>query len=185
MHRTALILCASLLASTALAADAPVRPAESQRILDEMRIGVMLHDPWSPERGSGDIALQIYFTRPLFVAEAPALLVPRPFLGATINAGGKTSHVHAGLAWRLDLTDRLFVEAGFAGAVHNGHFDPRPSGKRNAMGCALHFRESVGIGFRLDRNWSVMTTIEHLSNGGVCNHNRGLTNLGVQVGYRF
>ncbi len=173
------------LASAALAAEVPARPSESQRILDEMRIGVLLHDPWSPERGSADLSLQVYFMRPAVQVQVPTFLVPKPFFGASVNAVGRTSHVHAGLAWSLDLTDRLFVEAGLAGALHNGVFDPLAADKRNATGCTFHFRESAGIGYRLDGNWSVIATVEHLSNGGLCNRNRGLTNLGVQVGYRF
>lgn len=185
MQRAVSLFPALALAATAFAADAPPRPAESQRILDEMRVGALLHDPWSPERGSGDVSFQVYFARPGIGATVPSFVVPRPFVGGAVNTIGRTSHIHAGLAWTLDITDRLFVEGGIAGAVHNGRFDPLPAGKRNAMGCVLHFRESAGIGFRLDRHWSVTATVEHLSNSGLCNHNRGLTNLGVQVGYRF
>lgn len=185
MKRALSIFCVFFWASTASAADSPSRSPDSQRILDEMRVGVLLHDPWSPERGSADFSFQIYFARPAFRTETPAVLVPKPFFGAAINAAGRTSHIHAGLAWTLDITDHLFVEAGIAGALHSGRFDPLPTGRHNAMGCALHFRESAGIGVRLDRNWSVIATVEHLSNGGLCNRNRGLTNLGVQVGYRF
>jgi len=185
VKRALSVLSALLWASAASAADKPTPRNESQRILDEMRVGVLLHDPWSPERGSVDFSFQAYFSRPAFQAGVPAFLVPKPFFGAAVNAHGLTSHVHAGLAWSLDLTDRLFIEVGLAGAFHTGRFDPVPGVRRNAMGCAVHFRESAGIGFRLDHNWSLIATVEHLSNGGLCNHNRGLTNLGMQVGYRF
>lgn len=185
MRRLSSFLCAFLWAFAAAAAEAPVRRPESQRILDEMRVGVLLHDPWSSERGSPDFSFQAYFVRPTVRAEAPTFLIPKPFFGATVSTAGRTSHVHAGLAWSLDLTERLFIEAGIAGALHNGAFDPLPGAKRNAMGCAVHFRESAGIGYRIERNWSVIATVEHLSNGGLCNHNRGLTNIGVQIGYRF
>ena len=185
MKRLLSILCAFCWVPVASATDAQPRQTETQRILDEMRVGVLLHDPWSPERGSADISFQTYFARPAFRAEIPAALLPRPFFGLAANIAGKTSHVHAGLAWTFDLTDRLFVEAGLAGALHDGRFGPVPADNRNAMGCAFHFRESAGIGFRFDRSWSVIATVEHLSNGGLCNRNRGLTNLGVQLGYRF
>ena len=34
-------------------------------------------------------------------------------------------------------------------------------------------------------SWSLMATIEHYSNAGLCEHNRGMTNFGVRLGYRF
>ena len=30
-----------------------------------------------------------------------------------------------------------------------------------------------------------MATVEHLSNAGLCANNRGLTNVGLRVGYTF
>jgi lipid A 3-O-deacylase len=38
---------------------------------------------------------------------------------------------------------------------------------------------------RLGANWSVMATVEHLSNQGTCSDNRGLTNVGARLGYSF
>ena len=31
----------------------------------------------------------------------------------------------------------------------------------------------------------IVTTIEHMSNGKLCDPNAGLTNLGVRLGYKF
>ena len=56
---------------------------------------------------------------------------------------------------------------------------------RNAMGCNWSFRESGSLGYRLTPAWSVMGTVEHMSNAGFCDENRGLTNAGVRVGYTF
>jgi hypothetical protein len=30
-----------------------------------------------------------------------------------------------------------------------------------------------------------MATVEHMSNAGLCKQNRGLTNYGARIGYRF
>ena len=38
---------------------------------------------------------------------------------------------------------------------------------------------------KLGENWRIMTTIEHMSNGKLCDPNPGLTNLGVRLGYKF
>jgi hypothetical protein len=36
-------------------------------------------------------------------------------------------------------------------------------------------RIGAAVGFRLTERWSVMATIEHMSNAGLCIENRGLT----------
>jgi hypothetical protein len=47
------------------------------------------------------------------------------------------------------------------------------------------FRESASLGYRITSNVSVMGTVEHISNAGLCDQNRGLTNVGLRLGYRF
>ena len=81
-----------------------------------------------------------------------------------------------------------FVEASFGGAVHNGNTQSNLAlipVDRSALGCSPLFRESGSVGYRLSQNWSVMATIEHLSNAGICSQNRGLTNVGARLGYTF
>ena len=47
------------------------------------------------------------------------------------------------------------------------------------------FREAAALGFRITEHWSVMATVEHMSNAGLCGENRGLTNFGGKLGYTF
>ena len=72
--------------------------------------------------------------------------------------------------------------------MHNGNTQSNlalvPS-DRNALGCSPLFRESASVGYRFTPSWSIMATIEHLSNAGICAQNRGLTNVGVRLGYTF
>jgi hypothetical protein len=84
----------------------------------------------------------------------------------------------------LDVTPSVFVEGSFGGAVHDGENNPVER-HRNALGCTVLFRESGSLGIRVTKDWSVMATVEHLSNAGLCSNNRGLTNVGVRVGYSF
>jgi lipid A 3-O-deacylase len=82
----------------------------------------------------------------------------------------------------------MFVEASFGGAFHNGdrHSNALSTPPdRQALGCSPLFRESGSVGVRLTAHWSVIATIEHLSNGGLCTQNRGLTNVGARIGYSF
>lgn len=154
-------------------------------LFSEVRLGLAAHDPWSPERGAADIQGLMIFARPVKLDGGLAPLLPRFQIGGALNTTGKTSHAHAGLNWTFDVTQKVFVEASLGGALHDGKTTRPAPADRNAMGCPAHFRESLGIGYRLDGNWSVVASLEHLSNAGLCKTNRGLTNLGVGLGYRF
>jgi len=155
-------------------------------ILSEVRFGAGAHDPASPERGSVDIAGEILFSKP-FRAENPVLdlFIPRPHIGGSLNTAGNTSYVYAGLTWDYDITKEIFVEASFGGAFHNGETGDFPKKHENSLGCSPLFREAAAIGYRFTENWSIMATIEHISNAGLCDQNRGLTNIGARIGYRF
>ena len=163
------------------AADVSLREPAPAGLISELRLGLGAHDPWSPESGTADLRGEILFSKPDSMAENS--LIPRLHLGGVLNTGGKTSHAYAGVTWAFDVTQKVFVEASLGGAIHNGEARSKPG--RSALGCPTLFREAIGIGYRIDANWSVMGTLEHLSNSGFCRKNRGLTNLGLMLGYRF
>ena len=112
--------------------------------------------------------------------------VPRPHVGGALNFDTKTSYAYAGLTWAVDLTPRVFIEGSLSGAIHNGSTEGHlaPPG-RQALGCSPLFREAGSIGVRLSDKWSMMATVERLSNGGTCGDNKGLTNVGARLGYSF
>lgn len=151
----------------------------------ELRLGLAAHDPAGREQGTVDLKLGLLLPLPV-LSEArstgPAL---RAEIGASLNASGRTSHAHAGLNLAFDLAPRIFVEAGLGLALHDGRTRGHVPADRNAMGCAVHFREAAGIGYRIDRHWSLIASVEHLSNAGLCRRNRGLTSGGLSLGYRF
>lgn len=185
LFRTAFAL--ALLSGSALAAD-PVgfgnRPVPAG-IFSEVRLGAQAHDPWSPEKGSVDITGTVLFAKPFRLDNRWDWIVPRPHIGGAVNSNGDTSHFNAGFTWTIDLTNRFFLEASFGGAIHDGETGRSVPVDRSALGCSPLFRESAGLGFRIDQNWSIIAQVEHLSNAGLCRQNRGLTNAGVQIGYRF
>jgi lipid A 3-O-deacylase len=171
----------------AFAGDAP-RPGPVMRghtVLSEVRMGLTAQDPVSPERGTVNLSGLILFNRPFQPGGVPSAFVPLPHIGYALNLAGKTSHVHVGLTWRLDLTHALFAEASLGVALHDGVVGRYAAEGRNALGCRALFREAASLGYRLESGWTITATAEHLSNGGRCDANRGLTNLGVMVGYRF
>ena len=78
----------------------------------------------------------------------------------------------------------LFFEASFGGAVHDGELNDDAEGEK-ALGCRVLFRESLALGWRLDARHSLSVMLDHISNGGLCEHNEGLDTLGLRYGYRF
>jgi len=163
-------------------------PASSWRLFDEVRAGVLAHDLLSPEDdGVIDINGELLSARLPLIDPMSRWhwLSPRLHLGGTLNTAGNTSHAYAGLTWTADVTDKVFLEGSFGGAIHNGDTGPSAPADESELGCSPLFRESGSIGYRLNTSWSVMASIEHLSNAGLCDANRGLTNYGVRVGYRF
>ena len=174
------------LCGLASAADMALIPAASTSpfgALSEVRVGGFSHDYRSPERGSVDFNGEFLFGSPGRVYTGYEALIPRIHLGTTVNFAGKTSHVYSGFTWTFDLTSALFIEGSFGGSVNNGV--RLPTTGRNAMGCPVTFRESASAGLRLTRDWSLVATVEHMSNAGLCVENRGLTNAGLRLGYTF
>jgi hypothetical protein len=156
-------------------------------LLSEFRLGFSAQDPWGPEGqdSSANLAGEILFAKPFTASDLfTSYFIPRPHVGGSLNFDGRTSFAYAGLSWTVDVTPDIFVEGSVGGAVHNGK--DHPLAHRQELGCSPLFREAGSVGVRLSANWSVMATVEHLSNGGLCSEeNRGLTNVGARVGYSF
>ena len=118
--------------------------------------------------------------------------IPRPTIGGSYNTGGRTSYAYLGATWTIEvfpetLGRKIFIDGFFGGAAHNGYTGPKvttPYGF-NTLGCSPLFREAAAIGYRLTEHWSIMATVEHMSNAGLCANNRGLTNYGGKIGYTF
>jgi hypothetical protein len=158
-------------------------------ILSEFRFGLSAQDPWGREGadGSANLTGEILFDKPFTASDLfTSYFIPRPHIGGSLNFDGNTSFAYAGLSWTIDVTPNIFVEGSFGGAIHNGKDSSHPLLDRQSLSCSPLFRESGSVGVRLSANWSVMATIEHLSDGGTCSdENRGLTNVGARVGYSF
>ena len=154
--------------------------------IDEVRVGVYKQaiDDARGE-GSGAMNLEVLGGRFQGGYENSILdffLTPRPHIGTTL-AFGKTDEFYWGVTWDAKLPiDRTFFEASFGGAAHDG---PLHELDRASYGCQVNFKESASLGFALTPEWRLMTTIDHMSNAGLCGNNRGLTNAGVRLGIKF
>jgi lipid A 3-O-deacylase len=196
-HRRALVgLAGAVLLVVGCLAAAAAEPtfsrfAEAPRpsFLSELRFGYSAQDPWGRESGSSSLAGEILFRRPLTPADLfTSYFVPRPHVGTSASLGGGTSFAYTGLTWTVDLGPRLFIEGSLGAAVHNGYTGRNPFATpldRSPLGCSPLFREAGAVGVRLSTNWSLLATVERLSNGGLCTENKGLTNLGARLGYSF
>lgn len=135
--------------------------------------------------GGGAVNLEVLFGRigPQYENRVlDAFFKPRVHVGTMINLEGNTSNYYAGLTWQWNLTDWAFLEGSFGGAVHDG---PNDHPTKASYGCTLNFRESGSIGFSLSDEWNLLFTVDHMSNGGLCDKNKGLTNAGVRLGYKW
>ncbi|WP_019903112.1 acyloxyacyl hydrolase [Methylobacterium sp. 77] len=174
-------------------AAAYLAPVQPMSIVSEVRIGGSVQDPGSAENGTNNINGEILFTKPL-VSLDPfwQAFVPRPTVGGSYNFGGRTSYAYIGATWTVDLFPQtlnnvVFLEGFFGAGAHNGYTGLKadaPPGF-NSLGCNPLFREAAALGFRLTEHWSIMATVEHMSNAGLCHENRGLTNFGGKLGYTF
>ena len=157
--------------------------------ISEFRFGLSVQDPWGSEGrdGSANLTSELLFAKPFTASDLfTSYFIPRPHVGGSLNFDGMTSFAYAGLTWTVDVTPSVFVEGSLGGAVHRGKDHPGNAlDQHQALGCSPLFRESGSVGVRLSANWSLMATVEHLSNAGSCSANRGLTNIGARVGYSF
>jgi lipid A 3-O-deacylase len=158
-------------------------------ILSEFRFGFAAQDPWRSEGrdGSANLTGEILFAKPFTASDLfTSYFIPRPHVGGSLNFDERNSFAYAGLSWTVDITPSVFVEGSLGGAVHDSKSRSNNSlDQQQTLGCSPLFRESGSVGVRLSANWSVMATVERLSNAGSCSDNRGLTNIGARVGYSF
>jgi hypothetical protein len=153
----------------------------------EVRVGALAHQiEDSPGEEGVDLNLEVLFN-PLSGNYSNRILqhflTPRPHLGTSINLNGDTSQFYFGVTWDIPLYNRVFFETSFGGSLNDG---PHEGGHgQSAFGCTLNFRESASLGYDISDHWDIMLTIDHMSNAGICDENRGLTNAGVRLGYKW
>ncbi|MBO0765424.1 MAG: acyloxyacyl hydrolase [Hyphomicrobiaceae bacterium] len=192
-HRVALGPVAALVVVVAWLAAEPLAAAQGPSsdyaplsLIDEVRFGLLAHsvEPSNAEDGV-DVNLEVLFARPATRYDNPwldVILRPRIHVGTSINTAGDTDQLYAGLTWDGKLTQKLSLELTFGGSLHDG---PTGDGAADSYGCSLNFRESISLGYALDQRWTLYGTVAHMSNANLCDHNSGLTSVGVRLGYKL
>jgi hypothetical protein len=128
------------------------------------------------------------------------ILWMRPTAKLHLNLSGRTSFVAVGGEWRQHLLRRrLYVQAGFGLAVHDGNrFTPDPFVPgltqaeaaaryelyryRTAFGSRILFNPSLSAGLRLSSKMAMEGVLEHYSHKQVFNRqNPGINLVGVRL----
>lgn len=180
-----LLVQALLAVSTAHAIEAFDVPNHPFWVIDEVRVGAFkqaIDD--APHEGGPALNLEVLWGRLPGNYDNDILnffLTPRPHIGTTV-AFGKTDEFYWGATWDAKLFDRTFFEASFGGALHDGPLNVQGEA---SYGCEVNFRESASLGFALTPEWRLLATIDHMSQAGICQPNRGLTNAGIRLGYKW
>ena len=160
--------------------------ASSIAMAQEVRIGAFQNIE-GPERGNRSISLEA-ISPPIYSNDRSTGAWPLDLKligGATVNAYGGTSFLKAGIIAQLPTTGPVFAEVGLGGAINNGNtsIDSKPGCA--AMGCRASFWLEAGLCARITDRWTALLTIEHTSNGRMCERNQGLTLAGIKLAYRF
>ena len=153
--------------------------------ISEIRIGALAHDIGPFSSNEEDVIVdyngELLFNSPGFL---DFIWAPRPHLGFTLNTGGDTSQVYAGLTWEFDIWRSWFINFSLGGSLHDG--EKRTTAiNRKELGCHLLFRESFEVGYRFDSGHSLTGFLDHISNANICDANEGLETAGIRYGYRF
>lgn len=169
--------------------EAPPPPSLRGGFLSEARFGVFALDPF-PEDAEQSASLhgEILFNKPFTPADLFAsYFVPRPHLGGSLAFDG-TSFAFAGFTWSVDLGPQFFVEASLGGALQETRASAYAATRLDdgvAAGCGPSLRESASVGYRLTDTWSLVASVERVSNDGLCDQPTSMTNFGARLGYSF
>jgi len=185
---------AALALSLSVAAVAPPLAAHAG-VLDEVWVGGFAHDVSDlgkgRESGTGDAIMEIDTGRP----DALRFLgAPRIGLTMGLNSSGLSNAGAVSLVWDHHLFSRFYGTLDLGMGLTDG-VSRTPSGvagvydqrHRLLLGSKVLFREAGGIDWRLTDHWSIGGEFVHYSNGLILakDHNQGINDAGLRLGYRF
>jgi hypothetical protein len=103
-----------------------------------------------------------------------------------LNTRGGTDFAAAGVAWRLPLGERFYLQPGLGAAIHNGGTLSYQIPGKLELGARVLFEPELAFGARLSPRWSAELSYLHLSHGQLAGRqNPGLDDLGARLVYRF
>lgn len=157
-------------------------PAGAQPTINEWRLGLMAHDVEDNDEKGADLNAELVINLDI---ESDSLLIPRPVVGFSLNSEGDTSQIYGGGAWNIEIGEDFFSEIMLGVVAHNGETGATERLDDRELGCSVMFREALSLGYRMDESKSIMATVSHISNAGLCDQNSGLTNAGLRFSFRY
>jgi opacity protein-like surface antigen len=112
------------------------------------------------------------------------LLSPRPLVGAKVSLQGKTNEVFAGIAWNLPVASPFIVEMSVGALVHDQTLFQDYS-DRPILTNRFLFRESIAIGYEINRDWRILAFADHASNGNLGQRNLSVNRIGIMLGAKL
>jgi hypothetical protein len=111
----------------------------------------------------------------------------RLYAVGSANTDGGVDFGAAGIAWRLHLTDRLYIQPGIGGAVQDGDADNyQRSPDHLDLGSRVLFEPEFSAGYRIAPKWAAELYYIHLSHAQLAGpQNPGMDDLGVRLIYRL
>jgi lipid A 3-O-deacylase len=194
LPRIALLAALGLAAPLVLSSAPAQAQLVQQKIVDEVKAGVLAHDVGflgHHVEGGADVNIEMLFTPPEILGVIGS---PRPHIGADINTAGKTSDGYFGLTWGITLIqnlfnpgDGIFANGSLGGAVHDSSpltgFRQPPGHK--LLGSRILFRESAELGYQINPVVSASAFLDHISNANLAPRNAGITSAGARLGFKF
>jgi hypothetical protein len=128
---------------------------------------------------------------------------PRVHLLAGVNTSGGTNYAAAGLAWRLHLSERFYLQPGIGVAIHDGRVNlPSPDEPGIApderlrrlrdfrtkldLGSRVLFEPELSLGWKATRRLSVELSWIHMSHAKLAgDYNPGVGDVGLRLLYRY
>lgn len=177
-----------------------VAPAWAAPDIEEVRVGVMAHNTSmiqiknAYKEASPNLTGELLFARP---AMLDWMRGARPFVSVSLNTGGDTSFLGAGLEWRRPIGAKWRFEYGVGVAVHNGKLDnpfrkPTPQwiayGNEHVLYGTRGLLRLNGVLSRdIGRNLSLGLMVEHYSNAFVQSDgvNQATDDVGLRLAYRL
>jgi outer membrane immunogenic protein len=113
------------------------------------------------------------------------LFSPRPMIGASISAEGKTDTAYAALAWDAPIVGPYFAELTAGGLIHDQDLNVVYSDRPSPLTTRFLFRESIAVGRQIGPDWRILAFLAHASNGDLASGNVGINQVGVLLGHTF
>lgn len=111
----------------------------------------------------------------------------RGYALGSVNTSGGVDFAAAGVALRIPLGSRVYLQPALGGAVQDGPTDKfQKTSNRLYLGSRFLFEPEVSLGVKLSERWAAEVSYVHISHAQLAGpQNPGMDDAGVRLVYRF